>query len=187
MSMSQRPAAKREPLDGLQRSPYRKIKDINSGSYGFVQLCQDTRTNEQVAVKFIERGEKVMICAVYIRVSIRTFPIADVLDLHRICQASSAMVALQITKYVERELLNHNRLLHPHIIQFKEVFLTNEFLGIAMEFAPGGDMFQYVKQRNGLQEYEARWFFQQLIIALDYCHKIGVVNRDIKLVSTVCS
>jgi len=102
------------------------------------------------------------------------------------CQASSAMLALQITKYVERELLNHNRLLHPHIIQFKEVFLTNEFLGIAMEFAPGGDMFQYVKQRNGLQEYEARWFFQQLIIALDYCHKIGVVNRDIKLVSTVC-
>ena len=89
---------------------------------------------------------------------------------------------MQITKYVERELLNHNRLLHPHIIQFKEVFLTNEFLGIAMEFAPGGDMFQYVKQRNGLQEYEARWFFQQLIIALDYCHKIGVVNRDIKLV-----
>lgn len=92
------------------------------------------------------------------------------------------MAGLQITKYVERELLNHNRLLHPHIIQFKEVFLTNEFLGIAMEFAPGGDMFQYVKQRNGLQEYEARWFFQQLIIALDYCHKIGVVNRDIKLV-----
>ena len=57
--MSQRPPAKREPLDGLQRSRYRKIKDINSGSYGFVQLCQDTRTNEQVAVKFIERGEKV--------------------------------------------------------------------------------------------------------------------------------
>lgn len=57
--MSQRPAAKREPLDGLQRSRYSKIKDINSGSYGFVQLCQDSRTNEQVAVKFIERGEKV--------------------------------------------------------------------------------------------------------------------------------
>lgn len=82
MSMSQRPAAKREPLDGLQRSRYRKIKDINSGSYGFVQLCQDTRTNEQVAVKFIERGEKVTIHAVFIDVSIRTLPVADVLDLH---------------------------------------------------------------------------------------------------------
>ena len=28
------------------------------------------------------------------------------------------MAALQ---YVERELLNHNRLLHPHIVQFREV------------------------------------------------------------------
>lgn len=99
----------------------------------------------------------------------------------------SQAYGMQITKYVERELLNHNRLLHPHIIQFKEVFLTNEYLGISMEFAPGGDMFQYVKQRNGLQEYEARWFFQQLIIALDYCHKIGVVNRDIKLVCCACT
>ena len=34
---------------------------------------------------------------------------------------------------------------------FSQVFLTNEYLGIAMEYAPGGDMFQYVKQRNGLQ------------------------------------
>jgi serine/threonine protein kinase len=26
-----------------------------------------------------------------------------------------------------------------------------------------------------------RWFFQQLILAVDYCHKKGVANRDIKL------
>ena len=32
---------------------------------------------------------------------------------------------------------------------------------------------------GGLQEYEARWFFQQLIVALDYCHRLGVVSRDV--------
>ena len=32
---------------------------------------------------------------------------------------------------------------------------------------------------------QARWFFQQLIIGLDYCHKMGVVNRDIKLENTL--
>lgn len=26
-----------------------------------------------------------------------------------------------------------------------------------------------------------RWFFQQLILAIDYCHKKGVANRDIKV------
>jgi hypothetical protein len=28
---------------------------------------------------------------------------------------------LQVTKYVEREILNHRFLMHPHIVQFKEV------------------------------------------------------------------
>ena len=27
-------------------------------------------------------------------------------------------------KYVERELRNHRRLVHPHIVAFKEVFVT---------------------------------------------------------------
>ena len=27
-------------------------------------------------------------------------------------------------KYVEREIRNHRRLVHPHIVQFKEVFVT---------------------------------------------------------------
>ena len=51
--------------------------------------------------------------------------------------------------------------------------MTREYLAIAMEFAAGGDMFQYVKQRGGLEEVEARWFFQQLIIGMDYCHKMA--------------
>ena len=35
------------------------------------------------------------------------------------------------------------------------------------------------------QEHEARWFFQQLIIALDYAHRMSVVSRDIKLENTL--
>jgi serine/threonine-protein kinase SRK2 len=35
------------------------------------------------------------------------------------------------------------------------------------------------------QEDDARWFFQQLIVGLDYCHRMGVVNRDIKLENTL--
>uniref|UniRef100_A0A7S3QM01 Protein kinase domain-containing protein n=1 Tax=Dunaliella tertiolecta TaxID=3047 RepID=A0A7S3QM01_DUNTE len=134
------------PLDNHPK--YEKVKDLNSGTFGFVQLCKDKTTNELVAIKFIERGDKV-------------------------------------TKYVEREIVNHRTLMHPHIVQFKEVFLTPVYLAIAMEFAPGGDMFEYVVKKNGLREDEARWFFQQLIVALDYCHKMGVVNRDIKLENTL--
>ena len=36
-------------------------------------------------------------------------------------------------------------------------------------------------QVMGCPEDEARWFFQQFIIGLDYCHRMGIANRDIKL------
>lgn len=32
-----------------------------------------------------------------------------------------------------------------------------------------------------MREDVARWIFQQLIFGLDYCHRKGVANRDIKL------
>lgn len=55
---------------------------------------------------------------------------------------------------MEREIINHSNFCHPHIVQFKEVFLTPEHLAIAMEYVPGGDMFQHVKRNRGLPEPE---------------------------------
>jgi serine/threonine-protein kinase SRK2 len=37
-----------------------------------------------------------------------------------------------------------------------------------MDYAPGGTLLDYVQQRKRLREPLARWFFQQLIIAVDY-------------------
>jgi hypothetical protein len=48
--------------------------------------------------------------------------------------------------------LENERRNHP--VQFKEVFLTQKYLAIAMEYADGGDMFQHVKDRQGLHEHE---------------------------------
>lgn len=38
---------------------YLQIKDLNRGTFGFVQLCKDKQTGERVAIKFIQRGERV--------------------------------------------------------------------------------------------------------------------------------
>jgi len=48
-----------------------------------------------------------------------------------------------------------------------------------------GDLTAVIKFATLLQEPAARWFFQQLVIGLDYCHRKGVVNRDIKLENTL--
>ena len=48
-----------------------------------------------------------------------------------------------------------------------------------MEYAPGGDLHEYLEQlpqsasgSKGLSERDARWFFHQLIFALDFSHKV---------------
>lgn len=59
----------------------------------------------------------------------------------------------------------------PHT-RWAQVFLTSSHLVLSMEYAAGGDLFRYVAARRGLPEEEARWFFQQIIIAIDYCHRM---------------
>ena len=58
-----------------------------------------------------------------------------------------------------------------------QVFLTPQYLVIAMEYIPGGDVVTYVERHRPkyqLPESQARWIFQQLLIGLDYCHcKVG--------------
>ena len=73
--------------------------------------------------------------------------------------------------------------MHPNIVQFREIFLTPVHLAIVMEYAAGGDMFEYVIKHKlpahgqGLMEEAARTFFQQLIVALEFCHELGIANR----------
>ncbi len=42
---------------------------------------------------------------------------------------------------------------------------------LVMDYAPYGSMSAYVMARGRLPEKLARWFYQQLIVALDFCHK----------------
>jgi serine/threonine-protein kinase SRK2 len=53
-----------------------------------------------------------------------------------------------------------------------QVFLTPEYLAITMEYASGGDLFSLVGRSKGLSEADARWYFQQLVVSIDYCHRM---------------
>lgn len=90
-----------------------------------------------------------------------------------------------LSKHVERELINHRNLLHHHVIQFKGVFLTSDYLGIVLEYAAGGDLLEWIRMKGGISEAMGRWLFQQLVVGLDYIHRKGVANRDIKLENTL--
>ena len=52
-----------------------------------------------------------------------------------------------------------------------QVFLTPTHLGIAMEYAAGGELFDRIVKAGRFSEDEARFFFQQLISGVQYCHE----------------
>jgi serine/threonine-protein kinase SRK2 len=35
--------------------------------------------------------------------------------------------------------------------------------------------------QRGLPEGDARWLFQQIALAVDFCHRLGIALRDIKV------
>ena len=75
----------------------------------------------------------------------------------------------QIDKNVEREIVNHRQLSgHPNIVRFERAFLTATHLGIAMEFAAGGELFERIVRAGRFPEDEARYFFQQLICGVGW-------------------
>ena len=87
----------------------------------------------------------------------------------------------RIDTNVEREILIHRTMAHPNIVKFKGVSLSQADLVIPMEFASGGELFSHIQKKGKIAEGEARYFFQQLICGVAYCHVRGVCHRDLKL------
>lgn len=50
---------------------------------------------------------------------------------------------------------------------------------MVLEYA-GGELFDYIVKHGRLPEDQARKFFQQMICAVEYCHRHKVVHRDLK-------
>lgn len=91
----------------------------------------------------------------------------------------------KIDEHVQREIMNHSSLKHPNIIRFKEVLLTPTHLAIVMEYASGGELFNRICNAGRCREDEARFFFQQLISGVSYCHSMEICHRDLKLENTL--
>ncbi|XP_057738775.1 serine/threonine-protein kinase SAPK2-like isoform X1 [Arachis stenosperma] len=91
----------------------------------------------------------------------------------------------KIDEHVQREIINHRSLKHPNIIRFKEVLCTPTHLAIVMEYAAGGELFERICNAGRFSEDEARYFFQQLISGVSYCHSMEICHRDLKLENTL--
>ncbi|KAK0745334.1 kinase-like domain-containing protein [Apiosordaria backusii] len=80
---------------------------------------------------------------------------------------------------VEREIEYLQLLRHPHIIKLYTVIKTPTEIIMVLEYA-GGELFDYIVQHGKMREDEARRFFQQMLCAVEYCHRHKIVHRDLK-------
>lgn len=60
---------------------------------------------------------------------------------------------------------------NAHVPAHFQVFLTSTHLAIVMEYASGGELFDRIVKIGRFSEDEARYFFQQLISGVDFCHQ----------------
>ncbi|XP_058813985.1 uncharacterized protein LOC131677909 isoform X2 [Topomyia yanbarensis] len=82
---------------------------------------------------------------------------------------------------IRREVQIMSSVQHPNIIHIYEVFENREKMVLVMEFAAGGELYDYLSERKVLSEDEARRIFRQVSTAIYYCHKHKICHRDLKL------
>jgi len=84
-------------------------------------------------------------------------------------------------KRVGQEIAVWENLEHPGVIQLHEVIITDSYYAFVCEYAKRGDLLEHIREHGRLKGDNAKRVCSQLVSALEYCHKQGVVHRDLKL------
>src|SRR5690349_13914513 len=69
---------------------------------------------------------------------------------------------------------------HANVVKLKEVMKTDEKIYLVMEYIKGGELFDKIVEVEKFNEDDSRYYFQQLIKGMKYCHSNGVAHRDLK-------
>uniref|UniRef100_A0A7S1J3F5 non-specific serine/threonine protein kinase n=2 Tax=Eutreptiella gymnastica TaxID=73025 RepID=A0A7S1J3F5_9EUGL len=81
---------------------------------------------------------------------------------------------------VNREIAIMLQMSHRNVCTMRECFQTHDKVYIILELVSGGELFDKIKTAKRLPEDTARYYFQQIMLGLNYCHKHGIAHRDLK-------
>ena len=146
-----------------QIGAYDVVRTLGEGSFGKVKLATHRFTKQEVALKIISRKK---------------------------------LISRDMAGRVEREIQYLQLLRHPHIIKLYEhqgfhnkkaladhcrytVITSPTDIIMVLEYA-GGELFDYLVKHGKMAETKARRFFQQIVCAVEYCHRHKIVHRDLK-------
>lgn len=70
---------------------------------------------------------------------------------------------------------------HPNVLKLYDVWETSSSIYLILEYVQGGELFDYLCNEGRRPVEEALDYFQQIICAVDYCHRFNIAHRDLKL------
>ena len=71
-------------------------------------------------------------------------------------------------------------LLHPNIVTLYNYFFEAEHYCMVMEYIEGVTLKQLISNTGPMPEQKAIWILNQMLDAVGYAHKKGIIHRDIK-------
>ena len=136
------------------------IREVGKGGYSIVYLARHKVTKREYAIK----------CAM----KYKTY--------HKEKSSGSQdEVTKDISDKTRQEIKTLQVLRHKRIIRIRGWFEDSDNIYIVLPYMEGGDLSGFLK-REGIPSKELTIkFMTQIISAVKYCHKKGILHRDIKL------
>ncbi|KAK2911778.1 hypothetical protein Q8A67_003911 [Cirrhinus molitorella] len=130
---------------------YYEIGDeLGSGQFAVVKKCRHKNTGVEYAAKFIKK---------------------------RRSKSSRRGVAKDD---IEREVSILKEIQHPNVITLHDVFENKNEVILILELVAGGELFDFLAEKESLSEEEATEFLKQILDGVSYLHSKQIAHFDLK-------
>ncbi|KFV51509.1 Death-associated protein kinase 2, partial [Gavia stellata] len=125
-------------------------EELGSGQFAIVKKCREKSTGVEYAAKFIKKRQS---------------------------RASRRGVRRE---EIEREVTILQQILHANIIKLHDIYENKTDVVLILELVSGGELFDFLAQKESLSEEEATRFIKQILDGVNYLHSKKIAHFDLK-------
>ncbi|XP_072840234.2 death-associated protein kinase 2 isoform X1 [Pogona vitticeps] len=138
------------PLSSSVEELYELLEQLGSGHFGVVRRCQERSTGAFYAAKSV-----------------------------KVRRRKGSRLGLD-RQQVEREVGILRQLRHPNIMRLHDLFASTAEMVLILELIHGGELFDFIAEKETLTEEEAVPFLKQILLGVSYMHSCRIAHFDLK-------